>query len=98
MRASPRTHYRLASLTKQFTAAAILLLAQDGTLTLDDRLQRWLPSLPAATQAITLRQVLSHTSGLIDYEDVMAPDTRVPLRDMPGTIRMLLMPYRNWRV
>ena len=79
--ASPQTDYRLASVSKQFTATAILLLAQDGKLSLDDRARRWLPSLPAAAEAITLRQLLSHQGGLIDYEDIMAADTRVPLRD-----------------
>ena len=46
--ATPETNYRLASVTKQFTAAAILLLAEDGKLSLDDRLKKWLPSLPPA--------------------------------------------------
>jgi CubicO group peptidase (beta-lactamase class C family) len=64
--ASPQTDYRLASVSKQFTATAILLLAQDGKLSLDDRARRWLPSLPAAAGAITLRQLLSHQGGLID--------------------------------
>lgn len=67
--AGPATNYRLASLTKQFTAAAILLLAEDGRLSIDDPVKRWLPSLPAAANAVTLRQLLSHTSGLVDYED-----------------------------
>ncbi|MBX9400447.1 beta-lactamase family protein [Lysobacter sp. BMK333-48F3] len=71
--ATPDTHYRLASISKQFTAAAVLLLIQDGKLGLDDPVKRWLPSLPPACDAITIRQVLSHTSGLIDYEDVMPP-------------------------
>jgi CubicO group peptidase (beta-lactamase class C family) len=79
--ASPQTDYRLASVSKQFTATAILLLAQDGRLSLDDRARRWLPSLPTVAGTITLRQLLSHQGGLIDYEDVMAGDTRVPLRD-----------------
>lgn len=69
--ATPQTNYRLASVSKQFTAAAVLLLAQDGKLGLDDPVRRWLPSLPKACDAITLRQILSHQSGLIDYEDVM---------------------------
>ena len=69
--AGPATNYRLASITKQFTAAAILLLAEDGRLRLDDRVRRWLPSLPPSADAITLRHLLTHTSGLIDYEDVM---------------------------
>jgi CubicO group peptidase (beta-lactamase class C family) len=79
--AGPTTNYRLASVSKQFTASAILLLAEDGKLTLDDRLRQWLPSLPAADDAITLRHLLSHTSGLLDYEDLMAGDTTEQLRD-----------------
>ncbi|MCL1635387.1 beta-lactamase family protein [Luteimonas sp. SX5] len=72
--ASPRTNYRLASVSKQFTAASILLLAQDGKLGLDDPVRKWLPSLPASADAITLKHLLTHTSGLIDYEEVMAQD------------------------
>ncbi len=79
--AGPTTNYRLASVTKQFTAAAVLLLAEDGKLSLDDRLRHWLPSLPAADDAITLRHLLSHTSGLIDYEDVMPDGATEQLRD-----------------
>ncbi len=46
--AGPGTNYRLASVSKQFTAAAILLLAQDGVLSIEDPVRRWLPSLPAS--------------------------------------------------
>ncbi len=74
---SPATNFRLASVSKQFTAAAILLLAEDGALSIDDPLKRWLPELPAVADAMTLRQLLSHSSGLLDYEDLMDPaDTR----------------------
>ncbi|WP_225766409.1 serine hydrolase domain-containing protein [Stenotrophomonas sp. Marseille-Q4652] len=74
---TPQTNFRLASVSKQFTAAAILLLAEDGRLSIDDPLKRWLPGLPAAAEAVTLRHLLSHTSGLLDYEDLMDPaDTR----------------------
>ncbi|MFN4162351.1 MAG: serine hydrolase domain-containing protein [Stenotrophomonas sp.] len=76
-----QSNFRLASLSKQFTAAAILLLAEDGRLTLDDPLKRWLPSLPGATDAITLRQLLSHTSGLLDYEDLMPPGATAQVHD-----------------
>ena len=79
--AGPATNYRLASITKQFTAAAILLLAEDGRLRLDDPARRWLPSLPVATDAITIRHLLTHTSGLVDYEDVMP--------DMPDGAQLL---------
>ena len=71
--ATPATNYRLASVTKQFTAACILLLAEDGKLGLDDSLEHWLPSLPEVAERMTLRHLLTHTSGLIDYEDVI-PD------------------------
>jgi CubicO group peptidase (beta-lactamase class C family) len=81
VRATPATNYRLASVTKQFTATAILRLAAEGKLTLDDRVKQWLPSLPAAADAITIRHLLTHTSGLIDYEDVMAEDTKEQLKD-----------------
>ncbi|KQO02344.1 serine hydrolase [Stenotrophomonas sp. Leaf70] len=74
---SPATNFRLASVSKQFTAAAVLLLAEDGKLSIDDPLKKWLPSLPAVADAMTLRHLLSHTSGLLDYEDLMDPaDTR----------------------
>jgi CubicO group peptidase (beta-lactamase class C family) len=78
---TPGTNFRLASVTKQFTAAAILLLAEDGTLGLDDRVRKWLPALPAAAEAVTIRQLLTHTSGLVDYEDVMPATQADQLRD-----------------
>lgn len=75
--ATAQTNYRLASISKQFTATAVLLLAEDGRLHLHDRVRRWLPTLPAATADITLHQLLTHTSGLVDYEEVMdATDPR----------------------
>ncbi len=87
--ATPRTNYRLASVSKQFTATAILLLAQDGKLGLDDPVRKWLPSLPAkAADAITIKRLLTHTSGLIDYEDLMAEDEVEQIRDA-GVLRLL---------
>lgn len=80
--ATPATNYRLASVTKQFTAAAILLLMQDGKLSLDDRVRKWLPSLPDTDDAITIRHLLTHTGGLIDYEDIMPADQAWQLRDI----------------
>lgn len=79
--ATPTTNYRLASVTKQFTAASILLLAEDGKLQLDDPIRKWLPTLPDAAAAITIRQVLSHMSGLIDYEDVIPTTMTAQLHD-----------------
>lgn len=79
--AGPRSDYRLASVSKQFTAASILLLAQDGKLSIDDPIKKWLPSLPPATAAISLRHVLTHTSGLVDYEDLMGEDYQGQILD-----------------
>jgi CubicO group peptidase (beta-lactamase class C family) len=79
--AGPGTDYRLASVSKQFTAAAILLLAEDGKLSVDDPARKWLPELPGAADAITLRHLLTHTSGLVDYEDLMGDDWQGQIRD-----------------
>jgi len=86
--ATPATNYRLASVTKQFTAASILLLAEDGRLTLDDPIRKWLPSLPETDEAITIRHLLTHTGGLIDYEDIM-PDAgnEDPVTDFSKQLR-----------
>jgi CubicO group peptidase (beta-lactamase class C family) len=67
----PRTNFRLASFTKQFTAMAIMLLVHDGKLQYDDHLTDLFPEFPAYGRAITVRHLLTHTSGLPDYEDLM---------------------------
>lgn len=64
--ATPHTRYQLASLSKTFTAEAALRLEADGKLSLDDKVSRWLPDLPAADRA-TVRQLLSHTAGFPDH-------------------------------
>ena len=64
------TNFRLASVTKEFTATAIMLLAHDGKLNYDDTLARFFPDFPAYGRSINVRQLLTHTSGLLDYEDL----------------------------
>jgi CubicO group peptidase (beta-lactamase class C family) len=66
-----RTNFRLASCTKQFTAMAAMLLVHDGKLTYDTRLTDIFPEFPDYGRAITVRHLLTHTSGLPDYEDLM---------------------------
>jgi CubicO group peptidase (beta-lactamase class C family) len=61
--------YEVASITKQFTAVAILLLAQDHKLTLDDTLGHLLPGGPESWNKISVRQMLTHTSGIPDFDD-----------------------------
>ena len=65
------TGFRLASMTKAFTAMAVMLLVRDGKLRYEDALSDVLPAFPAYGRAITLRHLLTHTSGLPDYEDLM---------------------------
>ncbi|MGO9169573.1 MAG: serine hydrolase domain-containing protein [Candidatus Sulfotelmatobacter sp.] len=67
----PDTNFRLASLSKQFSAMAVMLLVHDGKLRYDDRLTDVFPDFPAYGKAITIRQLLNHTSGLVAYEDIM---------------------------
>lgn len=61
------TKFRIASLSKQFTAACILLLQERGRLTVHDPMSRYLPGLPVAWRAITIHQLLTHTSGIPNY-------------------------------
>ncbi len=78
------TNFRLASCTKQFTAMAIMLLAHDGKLRYDQTLSQIFPEFPAYGETITIRQLLNHTSGLKDYEDLLnaqyphTPDEKIP--------------------
>ena len=78
--ATPDTNYRLASVTKQFTAASILILAKSGKLSLDDPITKYLP-LPAYAKAITIRHLLTHTSGVFAYEDLIPEGTTRQLKD-----------------
>ena len=73
--ATPEMRYSIGSISKQFTAAAILLLQEEGKLTLDDPVGKYIPGLTEGDK-VTIRQILSHTSGYQDYwpEDyVMTP-------------------------
>lgn len=84
-----RTNFRLASLTKPFTAMAIMLLVGEGRLGLDDRVRDIVPDVPAYGREIRIRHLLSHTSGLRAYEDfVPESSTRhVKDRDVPALLR-----------
>lgn len=78
-----RTNFRLASDTKQFTAMAIMLLVHDGKLRYDEPLTDIFPDFPAYGRAITVRMLLNHTSGLLDYEDLMPPlDPKLPIEQV----------------
>lgn len=75
------TNFRLASLTKEFTAMSILMLAEKNQLSLDDPIIKFFPEFPDYGKEITIRQILNHRSGLLDYEDYMPADLTIPLSD-----------------
>nr|WP_252263664.1 serine hydrolase domain-containing protein [Paracidobacterium acidisoli] len=76
--AAPKMRYSIGSISKQFTAAAILMLEQQGKLSIDDPVSKYLPDLTRANE-VTIRMLLSHTSGYQDYyaEDYTMPPMRV---------------------
>ena len=98
--ASPAMRYSIGSISKQFTAAAILLLQEQGKLSLDDKVGKYVPDLTRANE-VTIRQLLSHTSGYQDYwpQDYVMPGmlkptnaraimdgwAKIPLDFEPGT-------------
>jgi len=67
---TPETIFEAGSVSKQFTAAAVLLLAREGRLSLDDEVHRWIPELADYGAPVTLRQMMHHTSGLRDWGSV----------------------------
>ncbi|MGC1784133.1 MAG: serine hydrolase domain-containing protein [Acidobacteriaceae bacterium] len=79
--AEPQMRYSIGSISKQFTAAAILILQQQGRLSIDDHISKWLPQLTRANE-VTLRELLSHTSG---YQDYYAEDYLLPYMKQPTT-------------
>ena len=81
MPASPQMRYSIGSISKQFTAAALLMLAEEGKLSLDDKVIRWLPDLTRAGD-VTIRQILSMTSG---YQDFWPQDYVMPMMMQPVT-------------
>ncbi|HLV86767.1 MAG TPA: serine hydrolase domain-containing protein [Candidatus Sulfotelmatobacter sp.] len=89
------TNFRLASFTKQFTAACIMMLVREGKLRYDDHLTDIFPEFPEYGRAITVRNLLNHTSGLKDYGDIYEkqfPDTppeKIPQILDAGVLKLL---------
>ena len=84
--ARPEMRYSIGSISKQFTAAAILLLQEQGKLSLDDKVARFIPDLTRAGE-VTIRQLLSHTSG---YQDYWPQDYVMPMMLEPVTAQRIL--------
>lgn len=87
--ATTQMRYKIGSNTKQFVAAAMLLLVQDGKVSLDDKVARFLPDLTRADD-VTVRQLLSHTAGYVDYYPL---DYVAPFMAKPTTVDAILA---NW--
>jgi CubicO group peptidase (beta-lactamase class C family) len=89
------TNFRLASVTKQFTAMAVMLLVRDGKLRYDDSLTDVFPDFPAYAKSISIRNLLNHTSGLLDYEDLLekqypgTPPEKIPQIKDAGVLAMM---------
>ena len=77
----PQMRYSIGSISKQFTAAAILMLAEEGKLSLDDPVAKYVPGLTRGNE-VTIRELLSHTSG---YQDFWPQDYVPPLMLQPIT-------------
>jgi CubicO group peptidase (beta-lactamase class C family) len=103
------TNFRLASVTKQFTAMAVMLLAHDLKLRYVDRLTDVFPDFPAYGKSISIRNLLNHTSGLEDYGDLLmkanpnAPPEKIPQIKDAGVLALMkqqtstkFMPGTNW--
>lgn len=100
---TPETSFRLASVTKQFTAAATLTLVQNGRLSLDDKLGALLPGTPTFARNVTVRQLLTHTSGVPDYEPLLGEGKgpQIHDRDVLGLMQrgkaLYFVPGTSWR-
>lgn len=86
------TRFRIGSLTKQFTAAAILLLAEQGKVGLDDPIRTYYPDAPPAWDQVTIRRLLNHTAGIPNYTAL--PDYRAS-QTQPVTPEQLIQRFRD---
>jgi len=80
-KASSQTNYRLASITKQFTAMGILVLENKGVIKVDDPVSKYLPELKEIAPKVTLRHLLTHTSGLPEYDTLLPEDDKTQIVD-----------------
>ena len=90
VRTQMRTVYRIGSITKQFTAAAVLKLVDDGRLALDDRIDKYLPEAPASWRDVTVRHLMEHTSGIPSFTTVLGDSLDSWTGKTPGDVIALL--------
>ncbi len=77
----PKTNFRLASITKQFTALSIMLLEDEGKLSFEDPIKKYFPNFLDYASKISIKNILQHTSGILDYENHMDDTLTVQLKD-----------------
>ena len=101
--ATPQTRYAIDSISKEFTAAAMLKLQEEGKLSLDDKVAKYFPELAGADQ-VTIRQILSHTAGYRDYwpqdyvtREMGGPTTTRALLDEWGKKPLDFAPGTDWQ-
>jgi CubicO group peptidase (beta-lactamase class C family) len=92
---TPQTNFRMASVSKQFTATAIMLLVDRRQLSLEDTLDKFFPGFPAYGKKISVKHLLIHTSGIPAYEDLIPAGTTLQLVDLD--VLQLLMDTREPR-
>lgn len=97
---TPRTVFKIGSVSKQFLAAAMMILVQDGKVSLNDHVSKYLDDAPPAWNGITIRQLLSHTSGLVRegpaFEALKAqPDIQVIRSAYP--LALVFSPGDKWQ-
>jgi D-alanyl-D-alanine carboxypeptidase len=100
--AKPETVFEIGSLTKQFTAASILLLAQEGRLSVDDKISAHLKDTPSAWTNVTIRHLLTHTSGIKSYTGLDGFQlwrhlTQAQFIQRIGQERMEFQPGDSWK-
>src|SRR5438094_2331680 len=81
--ATAETVYRIGSITKQFTSAAVMQLVEQGKVGLDDEITKYFPGFPTHGQRILVRHLLNHTSGIPSYTDIPKRWGRVAMVDLP---------------
>ena len=95
MRAGDR--FRIGGLTKTFTATVVLQLVGEGKVALSDTVERWVPGAISNGEAISVRQLLNHTSGIFDY--INDPRVLTPyVEDLPGTLTLVFDPGEGVRI
>jgi CubicO group peptidase (beta-lactamase class C family) len=99
VRATPQTVYEIGSVSKQFIAAGIMLLVQDGKMSLDDKVSTYLAASPTAWQAITVRHLLTHTAGIVNEPPAFDPyklQSDADLVKSAYSVPLLFTPGADW--